>query len=88
MSTAAEVDTRTITVRISSVRFTEDRVYFRLTDEREVSLPFSHKYLRWLKNATPEQRAKWKLDSDGWTAIWPDLEEGVEIEHLLLPRPF
>jgi hypothetical protein len=81
-------DTRTITVRISGVRFTEDRVYFTLTDEREVSLPLNHKYLRWLKDAGLEQRAKWKLDSDGWTAIWPDLEEGVEIEHLLLPRPF
>jgi hypothetical protein len=82
------VDIRTITVRIAGVRFMDDRVYFTLTDDREVSLPLNHKYLRWLKNASPEQRANWKLDQDGWTVLWPDLDEGVEIEHLLLPKPF
>ena len=48
-----------------------------------------HKYLRWLKSTTPEQRANWRiLEPEGWAVEWPDLEEGIEVEHLLLRCPF
>ena len=78
-----------ITVGIISVRLGNERVSFTLDDGREISLSLEAKHMDWLKRATPEQRLNWRiLGPDGWAVEWPDLDEGIEVEHLLLRHPF
>lgn len=60
-------------------------VYFALSDGREVGLPLDLPGLRWLAQATPEQKANWQIEPGGFAVYWPDLDDGVEVEHLLTP---
>ncbi|MBI5879335.1 MAG: DUF2442 domain-containing protein [Chloroflexi bacterium] len=64
-----------------SVRFTEDTMQVRLSDSREVTVP-----LEWfprLRDATPEQRAHWRLIGRGVGIHWEDVDEDVSVASLL-----
>ncbi|HKZ70539.1 MAG TPA: DUF2442 domain-containing protein, partial [Anaerolineales bacterium] len=52
-------------VAATSARVTEMMLYVALSDGREVGVPLSHQRLRWLKEATPEQRNRWEILPDG-----------------------
>ena len=65
------------------VRLTDTMLYLRLNDGREIGVPWSH--YRWLAAATPEQRAKWSLEPGGFAIYWEELDDGLEINHLLSP---
>ena len=55
-----------------------------LSDGREISLSLDRvKWLQWLAEATPEQRAKWSIEPGGFAIYWEDLDDGIEICHLL-----
>ena len=58
-----------------------------LSDGREVGVPLSLPWLEWLANASPEQKGKWTLEPDGFAIYWDDLDDGVEIAHLLSMQP-
>ena len=73
-------------LRPTGARFTATHVYVLLNDGREVGLPFSARYLRWLREATPEQRARWTITPAG-DLYWPELDDGLEVQHLLRPQP-
>ena len=63
------------------VRFTEDMLCVRLGDGREVDVP-----LEWfprLRDASPEERANWRLIGRGIGIHWPDVDEDVCVEGLL-----
>jgi hypothetical protein len=52
-----------------------------LSDGREVAAP-----LEWfprLRDATPEQLARWELIGRGQGIHWPDLDEDVSVRRLL-----
>lgn len=68
------------------VRFTATHVYVLLNDDREIGLPFSDRYLRWLRDAAPAQRSRWTITPAG-DVYWPELDDGLEVEHLLRPWP-
>jgi hypothetical protein len=71
-------------VRAGSVRVTADTLHVRLNDDREISARFSElPWLKWLAKATPKQRANWSLEPGGYAIYWPDLDDGIEICHLL-----
>ncbi len=75
-------------VRAKSVRFAADTLRIGLDDGREVSLPFRDvPWLKWLANATPRQRANWAIEPGGFAIYWPDLDDGVEVCHLLDSAP-
>ena len=74
---------RTETVQITGVRFTDDRVYVALSDGREVGLPLSLRGLRWLANASPDERAGWEIGPAGQSVNWWNLDDGIEVGHLL-----
>ncbi|HEV2434887.1 MAG TPA: DUF2442 domain-containing protein [Verrucomicrobiae bacterium] len=75
-------------VRAKSVRFTSNVIRVRLDDGREVSLPFSQvPWLKWLAKATPKQRANWTIEPGGFAIYWPDLDDGIEVCHLLGSSP-
>lgn len=69
---------------LTGVYFEGDVLHVTLSDEREISVPL-HKtpWLFWLAQAMPEQRAKWSLEPRGFAIYWEDLDDGIEICHLL-----
>jgi hypothetical protein len=71
-------------VQATGVRFEGDRLTVRLSDGREVSIPLSQvHWLNWLAKATPEQRAHWSIEPEGFAVYWEDLDDGFEIAHWL-----
>jgi hypothetical protein len=83
MSTLASKTPVTIAIQATGVRFTDIMVYVVLNDGREIGLPLSLRDLRWLARATPEQRASWAIGPGGRYILWDDLDDGIEVEHLL-----
>jgi len=75
-------------VRAKSARVTANTLHVCLDDGREVSLPLNEvPWLKWLAKATPKQRANWTLEPGGYAIYWPDLDDGVEVCHLLDSQP-
>jgi hypothetical protein len=55
-----------------------------LSDGRRLSLPIdSISWPDWLASATPEQRAGWTIEPGGCAIYWDELDDGIEIEHVL-----
>jgi hypothetical protein len=78
----------TAQVHAKGVRFTNGTLHVRLDDGREVSLPLAEvPWLKWLTKATPKQRANWALEPGGHAIYWPDLDDGIEVCHLLDTQP-
>ena len=75
-------------VQAKGVRFEGNVLHTILSDGREISLPLEQiAWLNWLVNATSEQRAKWKIEPGGSAIYWDELDDGIEIEHLLSLQP-
>ena len=55
-----------------------------LTDGRELAAPLA--WFPRLRDATPEQRARWELIGRGHGIHWPDVDEDVSVR-VLLGRP-
>ena len=70
-----------------SARFTDKILYIALSDGREIGLPLTLPWLSWLAQATPEQRAHWSLEPRGFAVYWEELDNGIEVSHLLSPQP-
>jgi len=71
-------------VAASTVHFEEDTLVITLSDNRVLSVPVNQiEWLRWLAQATPAQRDNWTIEPGGFAIYWEDLDDGVEIEHLL-----
>lgn len=71
-------------VAAKGVRFEDDAVILALDDGRELRLPMDRiPWLSWLRKATAEQRENWTLEPRGFAVYWPDLDDGVEVRHLL-----
>ncbi len=76
------------TVSVKDVQFFGDVLSILLTDERTISLPIKKiDWLAWLANATEQQRENWSLEPGGYAIFWNDLDDGIEIEHLLGMSP-
>ena len=68
-------------VLATAVRFTEDSMHVSLSDGREISVP-----LEWftrLRNATPEQRSKWRFIARGIGIHWDEIGEDIAVTTLL-----
>ncbi len=75
-------------VQAKDVRLDANILHITLSDGREISLPLERfSWLKWLANATPEQRAKWKIEPSGFAIYWDELDDGIEVEHLLSMNP-
>jgi hypothetical protein len=75
-------------VRAESVRFTGGVIRIRLDDGREISLHLNEvSWLKWLAKAPPKQRANWTIEPGGFAIYWPDLDDGIEVCHLLESTP-
>jgi prevent-host-death family protein len=67
-----------------SVRFDRGRVYVELTDGRELGVPID--WYEFLRDATPITRDDWEIDAQGLAVYWPQLQDGLEVLHLLDAR--
>jgi len=69
---------------VNQINSTNDMLHVRLDDAREISLPLAEvPWLKWLAKATSKQRANWSLEPCGFAIYWPDLDDGIEVCHLL-----
>jgi hypothetical protein len=75
-------------VQAKRVHFEGNTLHILLSDGREISLPIDQvDWLKWLANASPEQRSKWTVEPGGFAVYWEELDDGLEIEHLLSLQP-
>ncbi|MGO9587566.1 MAG: DUF2442 domain-containing protein [Limisphaerales bacterium] len=71
-----------------NVRFTDGTIHVHLDDGREISLPLNEvPWLKWLAKATSKQRTNWTIEPGGFAIYWPDLDDGIEVCHLLNSMP-
>jgi Protein of unknown function (DUF2442) len=75
----------TAEVRAQNVTFTADSLTVALNDGRSMSVPLSW-YPR-LLHGTPEERHNWRLIGNAEGVHWPDLDEDISVENLLLGKP-
>ena len=76
MNTAASRDPR-----IQEVRVTEDEIIAHLVDGRVISVPLAWSWR--LSEATPAQRANFRLIGTGQGIHWPDVDEDISVEGML-----
>jgi hypothetical protein len=67
-----------------NVSIDDDRLVVELMDGRLIGVPLAW-YPR-LANATQEQRNHWEVAGAGYGIHWPDIDEDLSTEGLLLGR--
>jgi hypothetical protein len=65
----------------ANVRFDAERMYVRLVDGREISVPLD--WFPRLSAATAEQRGHWRLIGRGVGIHWDEVDEDISVPHLL-----
>jgi hypothetical protein len=81
MSTVARLQE----VRIKDISVTEDTITAYLVDGRIISVPLAWSWR--LSEATPEQRANYKIIGDGQGVHWPEIDEDISAEGMLYGTP-
>ena len=71
--------------RATSLSFTADSLCLQLSDGREIKVPLEF-YPR-LKNATKKQRANYRLNGLGTGIHWPDIDEDLSVDGVVLGIP-
>jgi hypothetical protein len=74
-----------LVARAQNVVVTDDALMVDLTDGRTISAPLAW-YPR-LLHGTPEERNNWRLIGEGEGIHWPDLDEDISVENLVLGKP-
>jgi len=76
-------------VRIKDIRVSDDTITAQLVDGRIISVPLAWSWR--LSEATPQQRANYRIIGDGNGVHWPDVDEDISAEGMLYgvpaPRP-
>lgn len=62
---------------LTSVEVTEEEIVAHLADGRRISVPLAWSWR--LAEATPEQRANWRIIGRGQGAHWPDVDEDIRV---------
>lgn len=82
MSTAAHPGNEPF---IRTVEVTDDVIRAQLTDGRTISVPLAWSWR--LSDATPEQRARYEIIGGGTGIHWPDVDEDISVQGMLLGGP-
>jgi hypothetical protein len=67
-----------------NVKVTDDALIVDLSDGRTVSVPLA--WFPRLLHGTPDERNNWRLIGDGEGIHWPDLDEDISVENLILGK--
>lgn len=70
---------------VQHVAVTEDALVIDLVDGRTVAVPLAW-YPR-LLHGRPEERNHWRMIGQGEGIHWPDLDEDISVENILLGQP-
>jgi len=70
--------------RAQSISITEDTLIVDLADGRTISVPIVW-YPR-LLHGTPQERSNWRMIGGGEGIHWPDLDEDISVENLLVGK--
>lgn len=76
MSTALRADPR-----ITSIHVSDEVIAAELADGRSVSVPLAWSWR--LSDATPEQRANWRIIGSGQGVHWPEIDEDLSVRGML-----
>src|SRR5881409_2312607 len=68
--------------RIQKVRVTRDQIVADLVDGRVISVPLAWSWR--LSEATPTQRANFRIIGTGQGVHWPDVDEDLSVEGSML----
>ena len=71
-------------VKALDVNVTEDNLIVELDDGRTLSIPLTWYPRLW--HGTMAERQNWRMIGDGVGIHWPDLDEDISIEGLILGR--
>jgi hypothetical protein len=77
---------RPVQVVAMEIWFTEDKLYARLSDGREIGIP-----LEWfprLKNAEAHKRSNRRFIGGGVGVHWPPLNEDIAVRSLIQPEAY
>jgi hypothetical protein len=87
MTTSAAESPPTVGARAATWR--GDVLTIELTDARSVAVDVSRvAWLGWLRAADARMRRRVEIEEPGGFALyWPELDDGIEIAHLLGPAP-
>jgi hypothetical protein len=72
-------------VLATSVTVTDDALSVGLSDGRTISAPIV--WFPRLLHGNAQERAKWEFNGGGTGIHWPDLDEDISVEGLLLGGP-
>ena len=82
------MNTLTVELRLATaqhIEVTDDTLIVDLADGRTASVPLTW-YPR-LLHGSPEERNNWRLIGNGEGIHWPDLDEDISVENILLGQP-
>ena len=72
-------------VSAQNVQITDDALIVDLSDGRTVSVPLA--WFPRLLHGTLEERNKWRIIGEREGIHWPDLDEDISVENLILGKP-
>lgn len=78
-----QIDIREL--RAKNLSFDEDDLIVELADGRTITVPLA--WFPRLFHATPGERTNWRWIGGGIGIHWPDLDEDIAVEDLLIGRP-
>lgn len=78
------LQTERIAARAADIVVTDESLTVDFVDGRSISVPLA-RYPR-LVHGTPQERANWRIIGNGEGFHWPDLDEDLSVEGLLLGR--
>lgn len=64
---------------------TDDTLAIELSDGRDISVPLA--WFPRLLHGTPEERSNWRYIGEKEGIHWPDLDEDISVENLLMGKP-
>jgi hypothetical protein len=70
---------------IREVRITDDEIIAHLVDGRTIAVPLAWSWR--LSEATPEQRANFRIIGAGHGVHWPDVDEDISARGMLAGMP-
>jgi hypothetical protein len=74
-----------LTAQARSVSVTDDTLSVDLADGRTIAVPLD--WFPRLVHGTTKERGQWRLIGAGLGIHWPDLDEDISVENLLLGHP-
>ena len=81
--TTLAIDMRLVSAQ--KVKVTNDAIIVDLKDGRTISVPLAW-YPR-LLHGSPQERSNWQLIGTGEGIHWPDLDEDLSVEGIILGKP-